>query len=211
MIKYITHKDLETTEHLIDENVFFLISEKVGFDKNPNKIHPQRQVQYPYCHHILKLKGNEKILDAGCGYTVWPHFLKHLYPETEIHLLDTNVPRLNRYSDKFLTTEGDITKIPYDDKQFDVIYCISTLEHVVDWEKAIEEFARVLKKDGYLLMIVDGMVTDTHFKEKDVDKMIELLDKLFVVDSINLKEDNKWIYSGIEGTCLSLAVLVKAK
>jgi ubiquinone/menaquinone biosynthesis C-methylase UbiE len=47
----------------------------------------------------------------------------------------------------------DITDIQYPDNTFDIIFCLDVLEHVIDAEKAISELYRVLKKDGWGLII----------------------------------------------------------
>jgi ubiquinone/menaquinone biosynthesis C-methylase UbiE len=48
----------------------------------------------------------------------------------------------------------DITDIQYPDETFDVIYCSHVLEHVPDDKKAIREFFRVLKQDGWAILVV---------------------------------------------------------
>lgn len=48
----------------------------------------------------------------------------------------------------------DITDIHYPDETFDVIYCSHVLEHVVDDKKAMCEIYRVLKTDGWAILIV---------------------------------------------------------
>ncbi|MBN1646413.1 MAG: methyltransferase domain-containing protein [Spirochaetales bacterium] len=48
----------------------------------------------------------------------------------------------------------DISNISYPDESFDVIYCSHVLEHVPDDRKAISEFFRVLKKDGWAILLV---------------------------------------------------------
>jgi predicted SAM-dependent methyltransferase len=63
----------------------------------------------------------------------------------------------------------DITRIQFDDETFDVIYCSHVLEHVVNEKAALLEFYRVLKKDGWAILLVpivcektyeDPLVTD---------------------------------------------------
>ena len=46
---------------------------------------------------------------------------------------------------------GKGTALPYADGSFDVVACCDVLEHIPDWEKAIAEFARVLKPGGLFL------------------------------------------------------------
>ncbi len=48
----------------------------------------------------------------------------------------------------------DITHIQYDDNTFDMIFCSHVLEHVQDDKKAMREFNRVLKNDGWALLLV---------------------------------------------------------
>jgi len=48
----------------------------------------------------------------------------------------------------------DITKIDYPERWFDVIYCSHVLEHVPDDRKAMREFHRVLKQDGWAILLV---------------------------------------------------------
>jgi len=48
----------------------------------------------------------------------------------------------------------DITNIDYPDESFDVIYCSHVLEHVLDDRKAMREFHRTLKSDGWAILLV---------------------------------------------------------
>lgn len=48
----------------------------------------------------------------------------------------------------------DITNITYEDNYFDVILCSHVLEHVMDDQKAMKEFWRVLKPSGWAILQV---------------------------------------------------------
>lgn len=48
----------------------------------------------------------------------------------------------------------DVTNISYPDRSFDVIYCSHVLEHVQDDRRAMLEFHRVLKDDGWAILTV---------------------------------------------------------
>ena len=47
---------------------------------------------------------------------------------------------------------GDIIDIPENDESFDIILCTEVLEHLPYPIKALEEFSRLLKKDGVLIL-----------------------------------------------------------
>jgi SAM-dependent methyltransferase len=48
----------------------------------------------------------------------------------------------------------DISDIQFPDQYFDAIYCSHVLEHVPDDRRAMREFARVLKPDGWAILLV---------------------------------------------------------
>jgi ubiquinone/menaquinone biosynthesis C-methylase UbiE len=48
----------------------------------------------------------------------------------------------------------DITRIPFPENSFDVIYCSHVLEHVPDDRKAMREFLRILRIGGWALLQV---------------------------------------------------------
>jgi SAM-dependent methyltransferase len=58
----------------------------------------------------------------------------------------------------------DITDIKYPDETFDVIYCSHVLEHVSDDRRAMREFRRVLKPDGWAVLLVP-ITADSTFED----------------------------------------------
>jgi len=70
----------------------------------------------------------------------------------------------------------DIMDIKYENDFFDIIYCSHVLEHVSDDRKAMKEFFRVLKKDGWAILNVpiikdktyeNPNITDPKEREKE--------------------------------------------
>lgn len=55
---------------------------------------------------------------------------------------------------KHVMVKMDISDIQYPDETFDMIYCSHVLEHVPDDRKAMREFRRVLKSDGWAILLV---------------------------------------------------------
>lgn len=61
----------------------------------------------------------------------------------------------------------DITRIPYPDESFDVIYCSHVLEHVEDDRGAMKEFRRVLKPSGWAILLVP-ITADKTFEDSTI-------------------------------------------
>jgi predicted SAM-dependent methyltransferase len=68
----------------------------------------------------------------------------------------------------------DITDIQYPDESFDVIYCSHVLEHVVDDRKAMSEFYRVLKSDGWAILLVP-ITAETTYEDPSIVAPVERL------------------------------------
>lgn len=61
----------------------------------------------------------------------------------------------------------DVTNIEYPDGFFDVIYCSHVLEHVRDDTRAMQELYRVLKDDGWAILLVP-ITSDTTFEDPSI-------------------------------------------
>lgn len=90
----------------------------------------------------------DKVLDIGSGHLPFP-FATHLAD------LDLNDGKLGRAGIPFKHIDGkpvfmcNIQEMPFDDKEFDFVYCSHVLEHVSDPERACLELMRVAKR-GYI-------------------------------------------------------------
>ncbi len=87
--------------------------------------------------------------------------LLHIAPEKIFMQKFTNL-----FKENYLTADlynpnakikMDITNINYPDESFDYIYCSHVLEHIQDDRKAMRELNRVLKKDGWAILLVPIM------------------------------------------------------
>jgi 2-polyprenyl-3-methyl-5-hydroxy-6-metoxy-1,4-benzoquinol methylase len=56
--------------------------------------------------------------------------------------------------------------LPFRSGSFDVVYCMSTLEHTADWERALREMVRVLRPKGWLYLHTPSRWScfETHYK-----------------------------------------------
>lgn len=79
-------------------------------------------------------------------------------------------------NDKDVKIKMDITNISYPDESFDFIYCSHVLEHIEDDRKAMKELNRVLKKDGWAILLVPIMTenpTEEHFPKNTPEERMK--------------------------------------
>jgi SAM-dependent methyltransferase len=55
----------------------------------------------------------------------------------------------------------DVTEIQFPDNSFDIVYCSHVLEHVPDDRRAMREMCRVLKPEGWAIILVPITVDET--------------------------------------------------
>ena len=87
------------------------------------------------------------LLDVGCGSKPYrPMFAPFVEKHLGIEYSPESVFR-GCEADVF----GDAMKLPFDNETIDTILCTEVLEHLTNPEKAIAEFARVLRPNGILI------------------------------------------------------------
>ena len=127
----------------------FSIREKL---ESPNRYEARKEIK-----DILKNFKNRRIsiLDAGAGDC----FAEKFFNGYEYVAMDIEK---NKESQRDLDVIGSIEKIPFPDKKFDVVLCLEVLEHVENYQSALNEIFRVLKKEGILLLTVPLMSVGFH-------------------------------------------------
>lgn len=105
---------------------------------------------------IIKSPVKVKVLDIGVGDAVYESLLsKEVLRKAEIYGVDISDEQLKR-AEKFLielkVVDLNEEKIPYKSGFFDIVIASEILEHVFYPEKVLIEAARVLKRNGYLVL-----------------------------------------------------------
>ena len=101
-------------------------------------------------------KSSSTKLNLGCGAKLWEGFINVDFP--------------GNWSGKKPDVECDISKLPFDSSSMDEVHAIHVLEHFYrsDAVDVLKEWARVLKKDG--LMVIEVPCLDKvlyHFKAEN--------------------------------------------
>jgi SAM-dependent methyltransferase len=159
-----------------------------------------RQWEYPYVftqiQPILKDKTTIRILDAGSGVTFFPYYIKSQYVSTDVHCTDYD-QNLESIYQHINSINGDhrvkfscsnLNALPFEDNWFDLVYCISVLEHTDDHLKIVEEFHRILRSGGRLVITFDVSLDGT--RDISIEKgntLLRLLAEQFAfTESISL-------------------------
>ncbi len=88
-------------------------------------------------------KNGKKILEIGSGTSSYRRFFKNC------SFLSTDIKKFSGVDEI-----ADVTKLRYKSNYFDIVICVSVLEHVKDYQKAVSEIFRVLKSGGEAVIVV---------------------------------------------------------
>jgi len=171
----------------------------------------ERVIEIPWV--LSRYGGEQAVLDIGTSnaYTTYVRHLRALRPNRlralDLVHVDRGIP----------CDRGDMRAMPYDDASFDLVLCVSTLEHVgMDNTgygaaesndggdlMALREVKRILRPEGRLLVTVPFGLRQNHgwFHQYDDPEWTAL------VDSSGLLETERQTYSYREGWCLGVPTL----
>ena len=122
-------------------------------------------------HHVLRvaindlrglfseaLPANPVLLDAGCGQGKSFRYLRQTFAPQRLIGVDADPHSLQLSAEEAARQGFDVELLGSDcatlnvaDASVDLLFCHQTFHHLVEQEKALAEFYRVLKPGGYLL------------------------------------------------------------
>ncbi len=116
---------------------------------------------------LSKISPGARILDAGAGELQYKKYCSHLnYVSQDFCRYEGKGNGKGLQAGEWNTSKvdilSDIISIPEKDASFDAILCVEVFEHLPDPIKAINEFARLLKSGGYLILTAP-FCSLTHF------------------------------------------------
>jgi ubiquinone/menaquinone biosynthesis C-methylase UbiE len=132
---------------------------------------------------VADLKGNERVLDAGCGagHTALA-FAPHVAEVVAMDLSDAMLEQVallaaERQIDNITLTRGDVENMPFSDNEFDLVVSRYSAHHWPDPQRALREILRVMDKHGQRRsqFILADIVSSDIFTVDTYVQAIELL------------------------------------
>jgi len=98
------------------------------------------------------IPAGRRVLDIGAGTCPYRPLFAHCDYKTHDFKKYKGIKQNNTTEYGKIDYESDITSIPVPDQSFDVILCTEVLEHVPEPIEALREMARILRRNGRLLI-----------------------------------------------------------
>ncbi|GLQ96116.1 class I SAM-dependent methyltransferase [Dyella mobilis] len=175
-------------------------------------------------HHVLRVAINDlkrltgeprpqggSLLDVGCGQGKSLRLLRDAFQPTRVLGLDADPASLElsaaeaaRENIPLEVLAADCASIPLPDGSIDIVFCHQTFHHLVEQERALAEFWRVLKPGGLLLFAestkayIDTWVIRWFFRhpmdvQKSAEEYLDMLRKQgFVFGAQNVSFPYLW-------------------
>lgn len=108
-------------------------------------------------NQLESIPENDSILDCGAGEQKYKSYCKHLkYLSQDFCEFDgkaeVGLDKTVKWDTSNIDIISDIINIPVENESFDHILCTEVLEHINHPELAIKEFARILRKNGTMIL-----------------------------------------------------------
>ena len=124
-----------------------------GFYKELSKLDELSNTFEKIKSFLPELKGNESIVDIGCGHGGVCHEL--IKQGFDVSGMEINQDAIKSLKEKgFKILQSDITK-PFDIvDRFNIVCILDVLEHLFDPYLLLKEAKKITKKDGYIIVMI---------------------------------------------------------
>ncbi len=106
---------------------------------------------------LLKIKRVRNILDIGCHGGIFTNHIAKNFPNSKIYGIDISKEAISFAKKTYPNIKFKISRaenLSFKKKVFDLVTCFEVLEHIENPQIVINEISRVIKRNGYLLVMV---------------------------------------------------------
>lgn len=151
-----------------------------------------RKVVVPWALQGWNPRG--RALEIGAGSGAMAAEILSLFPKLQMTVTDFDESMLSGARDTLSTLveraeiqTADATSLPFEDSSFDAVFSFIMLHHVIKWEEAMGEAARVLRPGGRLIAydVLNGrimrllhQVQGSYHRIMDLEPLAERLSEL---------------------------------
>lgn len=141
-----------------------------------------------------KIRGHKKVLSIGCGPAFLEAELHNLHPEMSITGLEYSKEMIEQATKEIPIVYGDAQHLEFEDKSFDAVFYLTSLEFIPNIQKTIKETSRVLKSKGLLLVLmlnpksryflkkyVNNSYIQKHIKHINVEIIQKVISQYFTI------------------------------
>jgi SAM-dependent methyltransferase len=168
-----------------------------------------QRVRFQLVKSLLQDTQRPNLLEVGYGSGVFfPELLKHGAKISGIDIHECAEEVMAKVKEVGIDADlrsGDVCVMPFDDDSQDIVVAVSALEYVPDIDTACNEIKRVLKDDGFVVIVTPGKspILDAGLKllgDEDAnanygdrrEKLLAALDRHFDVERLK-----RWPWPGI--------------
>ncbi len=106
-----------------------------------------------------------RVLNAGSGLTFFPFLVAEHFPGIQVLCCDDDSSLAEPYRHVHHCVAAGVSfkiagleTLPYPDGSQDAIYCVSVLEHTTSYRAILNEFARILRPGGTLIVTFNDSI-----------------------------------------------------
>ncbi|MEL7236066.1 MAG: class I SAM-dependent methyltransferase [Chloroflexota bacterium] len=113
----------------------------------------------------IALKGDERILDVGCGPGRYYDFLQQKHPGVDYVGLDYSAGMMDEHGSDDRLVRAPMDTLPFPDGAFDIVMANHVVYLAPDVELMLLEARRVLKPGGLFICATNSITTMPQFRE----------------------------------------------
>lgn len=129
----------------------------------------------------LNLRTAERVLEVGCGGGFYAYeAAQFVGPEGAVRAIDISEDQIKSAQERCADVPwvkckvGDAVSLAYEDAEFDAIYGVQVLEYLPDIKRALQEFQRVLRPGGRIVILATNW-TSLVWNSRQPDRMRKAL------------------------------------